>query len=303
MDPIIDATVDAEGQEAIFCESTCNAWLHRQCSGLSQSLYKIYQDGDDPFYCPHCRLTIQEHQLQELKSTIESLSKEVSELKSGIPQSKEDNSPPGSTQLPQQTTQPASDISIESDTNRASKSTTTSKFNNVDSKAQDRKFNVVFYGIKECTSGTPRKERINHDLDNVTSIVTQGENSINPLSIRDLLRLGKYRDQSRKPRPILVKLNRTIDVSILLSKAKTLPKDIYIKPDMTREERLTQSVLLKERWSLIQSGIERKDIRIRSNKIFVKNQVHGQVINSSLYIANHNPLKLKWTPPIDYLEQ
>ena len=159
----------------------------------------MYQDGDDPFFYPHCHLSIQEHQLQELKSTIESLSKEVSELKAGTPQSKENNNPPGSTQLSQQTTQPASDISISPHTNRASKitATTTNKSNKAVYKAQkDHKFNVVIYGIKECTSGTPRKQRLNHDLDNVTSIVTQGENSINPLkvSIRDLLWLGKYHD-------------------------------------------------------------------------------------------------------------
>ena len=81
LDPIIDATEDAEGQEAIYCESTCNGWIHRQCAGLSQILYKAYQDRDDPFYCPHCRLALQEQQLLELKSTIHSLKKEVTNLK------------------------------------------------------------------------------------------------------------------------------------------------------------------------------------------------------------------------------
>ena len=102
LDLIIDTTVDAEGQEV--------DWLHRQCAGLSQTLYKLYQDGDNPFYCHYCCLTIQEHQLQELKSIIESLSKEVSEQKAGTPQSREDTNPP---QLSQKTTQPASDTSIE----------------------------------------------------------------------------------------------------------------------------------------------------------------------------------------------
>ena len=147
---------------------------------------------------------------------------------------------------------------------------------------EDRKFSVVIiYGIKECRKGTPRYERLNHDLDKVTSIVTQGENSVSPLSIRDLLRLGKYCDQSKKPRPILVKLNRTIDVTTLLIKARSLPKETRIKRDMSHKERLTESLLLKERWSLIQSGIEQTVIRIRANKIFVKNKLHGQIIDSS----------------------
>ena len=82
LDPIIDATEDSEGQGAVFCEGKCDAWLHRQCAGLSQRLFKLYHKGDDPFHCPNCRLNMQELQIQQLKSTIESLHKEVSELKS-----------------------------------------------------------------------------------------------------------------------------------------------------------------------------------------------------------------------------
>ena len=35
LDCIIDATEHSDGQEAIFCESTCNTWIHQQCAGLS----------------------------------------------------------------------------------------------------------------------------------------------------------------------------------------------------------------------------------------------------------------------------
>ena len=273
LDPIIDATTDAEGQEAIYCESICDAWIHRQCAGPSKTLYEVYQNGDDPFYCPHCRLAIQEQKLHELKSTIDSLKKEVTDLKADKPQPKE------TVNTTQHIISEPHPITSEPPT---SGSQSTSFNNKVPDKSQeDRKFNVVIYGVKECTKGTPRHERLNHDLDKVTSIVTEGDNSISPLSIRDLLRLGKYREESSKPRPILVKLNRTIDVSLLLSKAKSLQKDIRIKPDLTREERMIESLLLKERWTLIQSGVERKVIKIRSNKIYVKNKLHGQVTNSS----------------------
>ena len=95
----------------------------------------------------------------------------------------------------------------------------TNKVHKVEQVQSNHKFNVVIYGIKECGKGTPRQERLNHDLDKVTSIVTEGENSINPLSIRDLLRLGKYREQSKQPPPVLVKLNQIINVTLVLSKA------------------------------------------------------------------------------------
>ncbi|XP_065905403.1 uncharacterized protein [Dysidea avara] len=81
LDPIIDATEETEGQEAIFCESACNSWIHRQCAGLSQALFKKYEEREDPFYCPHCRLIIQDTQLRELRSMVENLSMEVIVLK------------------------------------------------------------------------------------------------------------------------------------------------------------------------------------------------------------------------------
>ena len=62
----------------------------------------------------------------------------------------------------------------------------------------DRKLNII-YGTKEVPH-----ER---DVEKVT----------------DLFRLGKYRESS-KLHPILVKLYRTTDVSLLLSKSKSLPK-------------------------------------------------------------------------------
>ena len=84
LDPIIDATEDTEGQDAIFCESACNSWIHRQCAGLSQALFKKYEEREDPFYCPHCRLIIQDSQLQELRSMVENLSMEVIVLKAVV---------------------------------------------------------------------------------------------------------------------------------------------------------------------------------------------------------------------------
>ena len=121
---------------------------------------------------------------------------------------------------------------------------------------------------------------MNQDLHKVTTVITEAKTNINPLSIRDLLRLGKYRDNFKKPRPILVRFNRAVDSTLLLSKASALPKNIRVKPDMSQEERLVESLLLKVRWQQIENGIERKLIKIRSNKIYIQNKLHGQVINS-----------------------
>jgi len=283
LDPIIDATEDTEGQEAIYCESTCNGWIHKQCAGLSRILYKAYEDGDDPFYCPHCRLTLQEQQLLELKLTIDGLQKEVTNLKADQPN--EVTCSQNINEESQPATQLASSSHKTPDTdNTKQQAATTMKSNKSgggDKTWEDRQFNIVIYGIQECSKGTPRNEQLAHGLDKVTNLITQGENSVSPLSIRDLLRLGKYHDQSKNPRLILVKLNRTMDVTTLLTKARSLSKENKIKPDLTQEERLIESLLLKERWSLIQAGTEGKAIRIHTNKIFANNRLHGQIVDSS----------------------
>ena len=82
------------------------------------------------------------------------------------------------------------------------------------------------HGIDECEKGAPRNERSSRDFSSVTEIIAQVSENISPLSIHDLYRLGKYQEQSRLPRPILIKFNRAIDVSILPSKTSALPKGI-----------------------------------------------------------------------------
>jgi len=85
----------------------------------------------------------------------------------------------------------------------------------------------------------------------------------------------------------------------VLSKARFLPKEIRIKPDKSQEERQIESVLLKERWVLIQAGTERKAIKIRSTKIFVSNKLHGQIINSSSVPPEAEQIETEMAP--DYL--
>jgi len=102
-----------------------------------------------------------------------------------------------------QSTSQSSNVTSQDKVSTATKKTINSEITT----QEDRKFNVVVYGIHECAKRPPKNERLNHDLDKIKSIITEGENSVNPLSIRDLLRLGKYNESSKNPRPILVKLN------------------------------------------------------------------------------------------------
>jgi len=38
-DPILDATKTSKGQDSIFCEGQCSAWIHTWCASLSKSVF------------------------------------------------------------------------------------------------------------------------------------------------------------------------------------------------------------------------------------------------------------------------
>ena len=118
------------------------------------------------------------------------------------------------------------------------------------------------------------------ELEQVTQILTGIEKGVNPQNIRDSFRLGKYADSNKRPRPVLVKLSRSYDVSSILANRQNLPKGLTIKPDLSPAERAVESLLMKERWQLIQSGQNKKDVKIYGSKIFLKGNLYGSVIDS-----------------------
>ena len=90
-------------------------------------------------------------------------------------------------------------------------------------------------------------------------------------SIRDCYRWGKYRPLHERPRPILVQLKRTSDVSEILTKRGSLKKTIVVKPGLSPEQRKCESTLMRERWALIKSCVDRTSIKIRQPKLFINN--------------------------------
>ena len=93
--------------------------------------------------------------------------------------------------------------------------------------------------------------------------------SIDSSCVKDLFGLGKYADYLSRPRPIMVKYIRSANVSSILSKCAHLHAPFFIKPDRSVGERLREKTLLEVRWSLISSGIERKDIKLRNSSYYI----------------------------------
>ena len=150
----------------------------------------------------------------------------------------------------------------------------------------ERKFNIAVYGLEECQKGTPRHEWMTRDMDSVTSIVQSACPSLTEHSVRDCTRLGKY--SSDRHRPILVKLTRSCEAAtILANRTKIQAPGILIKPHLTQQERTNESILLRERRNLINSGIKRNNIKLRRNAIYVNNKRHGSVTASGYKPCSH----------------
>ena len=156
-----------------------------------------------------------------------------------------------------------------------SESTTTNRHTDY-----ERKFNTIVYGVPENPNGTPWATRASKDLNTISSIISNIENTITTNSIRDCYRLGKYSETSKRPRPVLVKLHRSHDAQIILSKRSSLKgSSVFIKPDMSHAERATEQILLKQCWLLIQSD-STNNIKIRGSCLFVNGRPHGLVVES-----------------------
>ena len=205
---IIERSENHDGDEAIFCDGGCG-WLHRQCAGLSDPFFKAFTFNDTPFLCVFCMLKSQSDEISSLRSTIEQLKITLEGLsKHNSPQaviSSDDNDPPAVNSTPTLINQ----VPIPKPAEKSS------------SQVKHR-FNVVLYGISESPSNASRPERMKHDLDTAVVTLNKLNKEINHLSIRDSFRLGKFKQNQARPWPLLIKLNRAIDVITILANRGSL---------------------------------------------------------------------------------
>ena len=108
----------------------------------------------------------------------------------------------------------------------------------------DRKFNIIMYGIKESPPKTSKADRLDHDLQCIVIAFAEVEHTVDISSIKDCFRLGKFKHDAQRPRPILIKFLRSTEVTMALLKIAAFRAPVAIKPDLTPEERNIESFLL-----------------------------------------------------------
>ena len=276
--------------QILFCSGNCQKYLHRYCASVSEQAFKQLSAEDaEPFLCYCCFRSKKEKQVETLLSTVESLKAEMDALKaassatatSAASNTGHGDQPTRSPVHSRQTVPTAQATPGHSGPMSGENSSMSSRV----LPNPDKKFNVVLYGVEECPSGMSISARFESDLSSAVKVFSSIHNSIEPQSIKDCFRLGKFSPGSSRPRPILVKFIRIWDVTGILTKRSNLSSPYVIKPDMPHEQRVRESALLKERWHLIQSGVHRSNIKIKKDRLFVSNMLHGSVVDNTFQHA------------------
>ena len=292
---VVDDVGRKRGHESIFCEGRCQEWVHRQCAGLSKVAFQAVANSDKQFRCPRCVIIQQSEDISALSATVSVLSRDVKALQEKLTEITINGSQSAkSGTSPQISTSARPDKALSS--NRLVKPSAANNYqpqlrhgSKVLPSDSDRKFNIVVFGVSELPGGSSRFLRNNHDFQEVSSILSNLELGPNQSSsIRDCRRLGKYVSDSLRPRPLLVQLNSTADVYKVLSKRHNVSSSVSIKPDLSPANRKIEALLLKERWQLIESGVDRRSIKIRGSNIYVNNQLHGKVVDFILSLVSNS---------------
>ena len=274
---ISDSAQDCEGQDSVFCEGPCQKWIHRTCAGLPIPAFTAIVKSTTPFHCFQCSLSAHATEIKELRSEMSQLSKELAEIKSRLVESRlEDCCLPTSS---------AANASLSSIATYVPVKNAAKLKEPLDVRERETRFNIVVSGLPECPEGMPRKTRVSKDENAILTAICKQLPSFSSLSIRDCVRLGKYKANSR-PRPILVTLNKAADVARVLS--VRFPQDgIRVRPDLSPAARKIRALLLAERRILIDGGtVEPKQIKLRGDCIYVGERLHGQIKDGTLMRQN-----------------
>ena len=229
---IVDGSSSKKGQESIFCEGECSAWLHRCCARLSKTAFNAASRSKFFLLCPTCKLLANERDLMELRTRVDELENKLSVL---LSKSSEGKHTPGSYAAVV-----GSDKEVILVKSGAVQSPRRSRNDT------GRKFNIIVHDVEESPkfNGSSRAARQINDMEAVIKVLSFVDSSISSLAIKDLFRLGKFSKSRTKPRPLMVKFVRAADANSIISKSVQLRKPYFVKPDRSLEERKKDKCLL-----------------------------------------------------------
>ena len=278
-----DQSSVSDGDDALKCEGHCQGWLHRCCAGVSSKQFSALSDSEDPYLCTICSQQVMRDTIKELKESVSALQMEVKALRLELKNSTQSTSSatpvavPVSGMSPPVPSLPTEPLTLSNPVN--ARNISSKPFTSRQNSNSDRLFNIVVAGIPECKEGQSRRQRLLSDLRNVSSLFTQSTVPIPPFAIHDCHRLGKYSPSNPRPRSILVRFNSCAVAMDVLSRKSSF-RPYVIKPDLPPDKRAQEKILLKERWNLIQSGVDKTLLKIKRSSLLVKGSTFGHVKDS-----------------------
>ena len=168
-DIVEDAVGKKKGHDSVFCDGLCQAWVHRQCGGLSKSRFSKSSSSKEPFLCPRWIICKQDDDIKELQQKVQVLESTVINIEKAVSllSVKKSSGADYRTEESLTATSPRS-----SSSNHTLSSSTSSRVNSVNKNNapyaalsasfhdSDRKFNVVVAKIPECKAGMSRNQTL-----------------------------------------------------------------------------------------------------------------------------------------------
>ena len=211
-----------------------------------------------------------------LSDTVQSLASDANQLKAAIPNIEstissrfKDAFEKISTKI--QNTKSDSGASI---SRPVAASTPASRNNDRKPSDDSHLFRIRIDGISEI-EGKPSHEVIKEEtaaVEKIFGYLTE------PLTIWNMKRLGSFKKDRNRPRTIIVTLPHVWDVRKVLSKApllKNYVSKVYLSKSLSHPEIVMENAILKKRRELIESGIPKEALKIRSLKLLKD----GEVVN------------------------
>jgi len=131
------------------------------------------------------------------------------------------------------------------------------------------KFRVRLSGLPEPNSDLKFMERQKEEqsaIQNVMKFI-----NLENVPISDCFRIGKYKAENKQPRKLLITFSSVWDRRKVVSNAyllKDYNHQIYISPELTAADKVTEKILMQKRWELIQSGTDKKLLKIKNLKLY-----------------------------------
>ena len=184
--------------EILFCAGRSQKFLHRYCASVSEQAYKELSAEDaQPFLCYCCFRSKKEEQIESLQTlkgpSREALKAEIQSLKAVSNSNAASSSTNYSDAVRGDRLITTSSSMNSTDPRQAAGNTSQrSKHGEIPLSgalsSPDKKYNVVVYGVEECSPGMSKTARFKSDLSNVVKVLSSINSSIEPTSVKDWIR-------------------------------------------------------------------------------------------------------------------